>query len=119
MFTMSLGQQSTALTHMETKTTIVPGDSVNYIHCKEQRICESKIKLLSGFTHSSPTYREGRASAAPVRTPPWSGAGGGRGRWSLPKSRRRRTLPSTPQRHGETGPDGSVWVHKSASGTAR
>lgn len=78
------------------------------------------LNVSKSFTHTCPTHREGRASVAPVRTPPWSGgAGGGTGRWSRRKSRQRRTSPSTPQRRGETVPGGSVWVHKSASGTAR
>ncbi len=78
------------------------------------------LNVSKSFAHTSPTHRAGRASAAPVRTRPWSGgAGGGRGRWSRRKSRWRRTSPSTPQRRGETVPGGSVWVHKLASGTAR
>lgn len=77
--------------------------------------------FCASFTHvSCQTHREGRASAALARTPPWSGgAGGGTGRCARRKLPWRRTSPSTTRRRGETEPGGSASVRKSESGMAR
>lgn len=77
--------------------------------------------LCDSFTHASfQTHREGRASAVPVRIPPWSGGGGGgKGRCGWGKLRWMRTLPSMLRRRGATAPGGSASVRKSVSDTAR
>lgn len=65
------------------------------------------------------THREGRASAVPARTPPWSGgAGGETGKGSQRKPRQRRTSPSK-QRGATTLLGGSAWVRKSGFGRAK